>query len=143
MIELKELWERECLLRAFSTFSTICSKVCITPSQTTNFRVCRQQFENDKKFSKWVENTVGKRRNCSLRAISPFPSVFSKDFCCKHVKTMACLGKGKLFPKQQNFRLVQVESIIGRRQIEHGSKIKFCFGKGIKHCRKRTKCWLT
>ena len=27
--------------------------------------------------SKWEENTMGKRRNCSLRAISPFPhSVF-------------------------------------------------------------------
>ena len=36
----------------------------------------------------------GKRRNCSLRAISPFPTVFSKDLCCRHVKTRACLGKG-------------------------------------------------
>ena len=32
--------------------------------------------ENGRKFSKWVENT-GKRRNCSLRAISSFPTVFS------------------------------------------------------------------
>ena len=30
-------------------------------------------------FSKRVENTVGKGKNCSLRAISPFPTVFSKD----------------------------------------------------------------
>ena len=37
----------------------------------------------------------GRRRNCSLRAISPFPSVFSKDWYNKHVKTRACLGKGK------------------------------------------------
>ena len=36
----------------------------------------------------------GKRRNCSLRAISPFSTVFSKDFYCRHVKTRACLGKG-------------------------------------------------
>ena len=35
--------------------------------------------ENGRKFSKWLENTVGKRRNCSLREISPFPTVFSKD----------------------------------------------------------------
>ena len=28
----------------------------------------------------------GKRRNCSLRAISPFPTVFSKDLYCRHVK---------------------------------------------------------
>ena len=30
----------------------------------------------------WVENTVG-------RAISPFPTVFSKDLKCRHVKTTA------------------------------------------------------
>ena len=28
----------------------------------------------------------GKRRNCSLRAISPFPTVFSKALRCRHVK---------------------------------------------------------
>ena len=28
-----------------------------------------------------------------LRAISPFPTVFSKDFYCRHGKTRACLGK--------------------------------------------------
>ena len=27
----------------------------------------------------------GKRRNCSLRAISPFRTVFSKDLYCRHV----------------------------------------------------------
>ena len=36
----------------------------------------------------------GKRRNCSLRPISPFPTVFSKDLYWKHVKSRACLGKG-------------------------------------------------
>ena len=34
-----------------------------------------------------------KRRNCSLRAISPFPTLFSKDLYCRNVKTRACLGK--------------------------------------------------
>ena len=29
-----------------------------------------------------------------LRAISPFPTVFSKDLYCRHAKTKACLGKG-------------------------------------------------
>ena len=50
--------------------------------------------ENERKFSERVENTVGKRRNCSLRAISPFPTVFSKDLYCRHVKTRTCLQKG-------------------------------------------------
>ena len=45
------------------------------------------------KFYRRVENTVGKRRNCSLRAVSPFPTVFSRDLSCRHVKTRACLGK--------------------------------------------------
>ena len=36
----------------------------------------------------------GKRRNCSLRAISPVPTVFSKDLYCRHIITRACLGKG-------------------------------------------------
>ena len=36
----------------------------------------------------------GKGRNCLLRAISPFPTVFSKDLYGRHVKTRACLGKG-------------------------------------------------
>ena len=46
--------------------------------------------ENRRQFSKWVENT-GKRRNCSLQAISPFPAVVSKDLHCRHLKTRACL----------------------------------------------------
>ena len=36
-----------------------------------------------------------KRRNFSLREISPFPTVFSKDLFCRHVKTRACLWKGE------------------------------------------------
>ena len=35
-------------------------------------------------------------RNCSLRAISPFPTMFPKVLYCRHVKTRVCLGKGKL-----------------------------------------------
>ena len=50
--------------------------------------------ENGRTFSKRVKKHGGKRRNCSLRAISPFPTVFSKDLYCRPVKTRACLGKG-------------------------------------------------
>ena len=41
----------------------------------------------------------GKRRNCSLQAISPFPTVFSKDLYCRHVKTRACFWKGLTLPE--------------------------------------------
>ena len=46
------------------------------------------------KFSKRVENTVGKGEHCSLQAISRFPTEFSKGLYCRHVETKDCLGKG-------------------------------------------------
>ena len=49
---------------------------------------------NGGKFFRTVENTVGKGKICLLRAISPFPAMFSEDFYCRHVYTTACLGKG-------------------------------------------------
>ena len=36
----------------------------------------------------------GKRRNCSLRAISPFPTMFSKAVCFWYVKTSIYGVKG-------------------------------------------------
>ena len=75
----------------------------LTLSQTTNFRLfqtqrlCRRQFKTCLKWQKVLQKDrkhCGKRRNCSLRAISPFPTVFSKGLYCRHVKTRACLGKG-------------------------------------------------
>ena len=72
-------------------------------SQMTNFglcqteRVCRRQFTCGQKWQKVFQRGrkhCGKRRNCSLQEISPFPTVFSKGLYCRHVKTRACLGKG-------------------------------------------------
>ena len=60
-------------------------------------RVCRWQFQiwwKRQKAPKMGRKHCGKSRNCSLRAISPFPTVFSKDLYCRHPKTRACLGKG-------------------------------------------------
>ena len=71
-------------------------------SQTTNFklfeteRVWRRQLQIRWKWQKVLKTGrkhCGKRRNCSLRGISPFPTVFSRDLYCRHVKTRACLGK--------------------------------------------------
>ena len=50
--------------------------------------------ENGRQFSKWVENTAGKGEIARYEQFCPFPTVFSKDFYCRHVKTRACLGKG-------------------------------------------------
>ena len=49
---------------------------------------------NGRKLSKQVENTAGKRRNCLLRAISPFPTVFSKGLYPRGVKRCHCVGMG-------------------------------------------------
>ena len=80
--------------------------VSLTISQMAKFRlfqtkrVCRRQFRIRWKWQKVLEmgkKHCGKRRNCLLRAISPFPTVFSKDLYCKHIKARACLGKFVFF----------------------------------------------
>ena len=71
-------------------------------SQATDFRlfeterVCRWQVQSWKlqKVLQKGRKLCGKRRNCSLWAISLFPTVFSEDFYCRHIKTRACLGNG-------------------------------------------------
>ena len=50
--------------------------------------------ENGGKFSKRVENTVNKGETACYMHFPLFPSVFSKDLHCRHIKTRACLGKG-------------------------------------------------
>ena len=43
------------------------------------------------KFSTMGRKHCGKRRNCLLFAISPFPAVSSKNLFCRYVKTIDCL----------------------------------------------------
>ena len=43
---------------------------------------------NDRQFSERADNTVSKGE-----IARPFPTVFTKDLYCRHVKTGACLGK--------------------------------------------------
>ena len=75
----------------------------------------------------------GRRRNCSLREISPFLTVFSKDLYCRHVKNQGLFGKElthSLTTKLKAFadeklnvtKLVisvfdRVENIVGTREI--------------------------
>ena len=76
------------LSSAFVTQGYVVHHFWLTLSQTTNFRRfqtergCRRQFQIWWKWQKVLQTGrkhCGKRRNCSLRAISPFPTVFSKD----------------------------------------------------------------
>ena len=50
--------------------------------------------ENGRKLSKRVEKKCRKRRNCLLRAISPFPRVFSKGLFPRGIKRCHCVGMG-------------------------------------------------
>ena len=67
-------------------------------------------------FYKQVENTVGKGEICLLRAIPPFPTAFSKNLYCRHVKTWACLGKGI---NRQHF---EFGSLMGLICVKHSKK---------------------
>ena len=76
--------------------------VSLTISQTTNFRpfqierVSRRQFQIWYKWQKVLKTCrkhCRKRRNCSSRAISPFPTVFSKHLYRRHVKNQGLFGK--------------------------------------------------
>ena len=60
-----------------------------------------------------VRKHCGKRRNCSLRAISPFPTVFSKDLYCRHVKPGLVWVRVKVFHYQ-----TKKKSILHERQME-------------------------
>ena len=71
----------------------------LTLSQMTNFRLfqrlCTQQFQIWWKSQKvqTIRKDCGKRRNCSLWAIYPFPSVF-KGLLQQTCKNQGLLGKG-------------------------------------------------
>ena len=60
--------------------------------------------ENGSKFSKREENTVGKRRNCSLRAISLFPTVFSKDLYCRRLNIQSLIEKRSTHYQRAKFQ---------------------------------------
>ena len=90
-------------MAAKTKYTKVVVKEGLTHYQMTNFRLSQiEEFADDnfifdkngRKLSKWVENTVGKRRNCSLRAISPFPTVFSKGLFPKGIKRCHCVGIG-------------------------------------------------
>ena len=75
----------------------------LTLSQMTNLDSSKTEefadnnFNFDKKWQKVLQKGrkhCGKRRNCSLRAISPFPTMFSKDSFLPSTKNKGLLGKG-------------------------------------------------
>ena len=114
----KTLWEKEKLLVpsnfsfSHNVFHSYISFVRqnealygygLTLSQTAHFRlfqterVCRRQFQIYWKWKKVLQTGwkhCGKRRNCSLWAISPFPTVFFKSFILQTRKNQGLCGYG-------------------------------------------------
>ena len=77
----------------------------LTHYQTTNFRLfqierlCRRQFKIWRKWQKVIQTGrkhCGKKINCSLRAISPFPSVFKRLVSQGRQKVSLC-GNGLIW----------------------------------------------
>ena len=75
----------------------------LTHYQTTNFRlfqterVCRRQFQIWPKWQKVIQmgrKHCRKRINCSLQAISPLSTVFSKGLFPRGVKRRRCMEMG-------------------------------------------------
>ena len=78
----------------------------LTLSQTTNLdssklrKFADDSFkfgENGRKFSKWVENTVGKGEIAHYEQFRLFSQSFKRLVLQTHKKTRACLGKGYAF----------------------------------------------
>ena len=57
-------------------------------------------IKNGQKVLQKHRKHCGKRRNCSLRAISSFPTLFLKDLFCRHIQNKVLFVKGLnlLFP---------------------------------------------
>ena len=51
--------------------------------------------ENGRKFSKTVENTVGKGEIARYEKFLLFSQFFLKDLYCRHIKTWVRMAKGK------------------------------------------------
>ena len=119
----------------------------LTLCQRTNFRlfhterVCRRQFQIWQKWQKVLQmgwKHCGKRRNCSLRAISSFPTVFLKDLYCRHLKTRVCLGKGltHILDLERLWKKISCKNKVGKGENagnQHFLLVPLCFLPLSKH----------
>ena len=80
---------------SMSFFDSICTQLCLTHYQMTNSRLFQtKNFDENGRVIQTGRNHCGKRRNCSLRAISPFPTMFSRGLFPRGVKRCHCVRMG-------------------------------------------------
>ena len=96
----------------FFSMSLAAFHMSVMKVMTNNDSGMNPVSESEHKVLHTRRKHCGKWRNCSLRTISPFPTVPSKDLYCRHLKTRPCFGKGQ----QQNFELVQ-RTMVLRLQV--------------------------
>ena len=110
--------------------------------QTTNFRLfqierlCRRQFKICRKWQKVIQTGrkhCGKRRNCSLRAISPFPTVFSKACFPGASKGVIVWEWVKPLRHNKTFRPVYILNVIKDNQVNTAQMTALCHLKDGKH----------
>ena len=99
-----------------------------THYQKTNFKlfqtVCRRQFQI------WH---CGKRRNCSLRTISPFPTVFFEGFSQWGQKVLLC-GNG--------LSHIQWQAVVWHLDLLLYQTTRFYLAANRKHLQKANRIWL-
>ena len=100
-------------------------------------RVCRRQFQIWRKWQKVIQmgrKHCGKRKNCSLRAISPFPTVFSNSLFPRGIKRCHCVGMGLVtFEESLNLTLYhRIQSFNNTGEEGHH-----------KHCRKNVSFYIS
>ena len=74
-------------------FNPFPNKQILDSSKLKEFADDNFKLDEKDKVLQTGRKQCGQRRNCLLQAISPFPTLFSVDQYCRHVKTWACLGK--------------------------------------------------
>ena len=70
----------------------------------------------------------GKRRYCSLLEIPPFPTMFSKDLCSRHIKTGLVWERNNSSPNDKILELSRLKAFTDKK-INMAQKLKFVYGK--------------
>ena len=118
-------------------------KICSTHYQTTHFtrfqiqKLCRRQFKIWRKWQKVIQpgrKHCGKRKNCSLRAISLFPQCFQKS-CFPGVSKGVIVWK---WVKLNTGYLADINKLT-LSQTSPGFNVSVVRVQG-KHCGKRRNC---
>ena len=113
----------------------ITSSSCLTLSQTTKFgliqteRVCRRQFtfyENGRKFSKMVENAVGKGEIARYEQFLLSPQCFPKTFNADTLKPGLVWGRVKKFQGERLLSIQLPHTIPHYDELKIGSCGKYC-----------------